>query len=163
MSQPHDPGEGKQPPTTPSTGPAEDDHADAAPDADEQEAIAELATRLFGMAREGRTEQLDAYVAAGVPVNLSNESGDTLLMLAAYHGHAETVRALLARGADPNQLNDRGQAPLAGAVFKGEHEVARVLFDGGADPDHGHPTARDSARMFGKPELLELFDRAGDV
>src|SRR5699024_9900387 len=45
------------------------------------------------------------------PQNLTNDSGDTLLMLAAYHGHADTVRALLTRGADPNRLNDRGQSP----------------------------------------------------
>ncbi|WP_020500695.1 ankyrin repeat domain-containing protein [Sciscionella marina] len=125
---------------------------------DDQDLV-ELATRLFGMARTGNTGELDAYVEAGVPVNLANESGDTLLMLAAYHGHPETVRALLDRGADPDKLNDRGQSPLAGAVFKGENDVVRVLAEGGADPDAGAPTARQSAEMFGKQELLALFDR----
>src|ERR1700679_2878939 len=63
--------------------------------------LIEFATRLFGLARAGQTEQLAAYLDAGVDANLANQKGDTLVMLAAYHGHAETVRALLERGADP--------------------------------------------------------------
>jgi ankyrin repeat protein len=78
-------------------------------------------------------------------------------MLAAYHGHADTVRALLARGAEADRANDRGQTPLAGAVFKGEEEVIRVLLEGGADPAAGTPSAVDTARMFGRTELLDLF------
>ncbi|TDD36432.1 ankyrin repeat domain-containing protein [Actinomadura sp. KC06] len=118
----------------------------------------ELATRLFEMARAGRTAELAEYVDAGVPVNLSNDKGDTLLMLAAYHGRAETVRALAARGADPERANDRGQRPLAGAVFKREADVVRALLDAGADPRAGSPSALDTARMFGAAEFLAWFD-----
>lgn len=116
--------------------------------------LLELAARVFDFARHGDTDTLAAYVDAGVPANLSNDSGDTLVMLAAYHGHAETAAALLRRGADPDRLNDRGQSPLAGAVFKGEAQVVRVLLDGGADPEAGQPTAVETARMFGAEELL---------
>ncbi|MDX3234288.1 ankyrin repeat domain-containing protein [Streptomyces sp. ME03-5709C] len=122
--------------------------------------VLRLAAKIFDLARRGGTETLAAYVDAGVPVDLSNDKGDTLLMLAAYHGHAATVAALLGRGADPDRANDRGQTPLAGAVFKGEDEVARVLLDGGADPAAGTPSAIDTARMFGKDALLELFGAA---
>src|SRR2546429_8843257 len=86
-------------------------------------ALLEFAGGLFDLARQGRTAELAAYVDEGVPVNLANDKGDSLLMLAAYHGHAELVRALLARGADANQANDGGQTPLAGAVFKGDQAV----------------------------------------
>jgi ankyrin repeat protein len=116
-----------------------------------------LATKVFDMARRGETEALTAYVDAGVPANLTNGSGDSLLMLAAYHGHAPAVEALLARGADADRANDRGQTPLAGAVFKGEDAVIRALLAGGADPAAGTPSAVDTARMFGKADLLELF------
>ncbi|WP_432157164.1 ankyrin repeat domain-containing protein [Streptomyces sp. bgisy153] len=119
--------------------------------------VVELATKIFDLARKGRTDELVAYVDAGVPANLTNDRGDSLVMLAAYHGHAGAVRALLARGADGDQVNDRGQTPLAGAVFKGEAEVIRALLEGGADPAAGTPSAVDTARMFGKAELLELF------
>ena len=120
--------------------------------------VRELATRVFGMAREGDAASLAAYVDAGVPVNLTNENGDTLVMLAAYHGHAEAVTVLLERGADADRLNDRGQAPIAGAVFKGEEAVVRALVAGGADPHAGHPTAVDTARMFAREDLLALLD-----
>ncbi|MGW1147762.1 ankyrin repeat domain-containing protein [Streptomyces sp. NPDC002454] len=126
---------------------------DSAPDAD----VVELATKLYGLARAGDADGLAAYVDAGVPVNLTNEQGHTLVMLAAYHGHAGAVRTLLARGADPNRVNDRGQTPIAGAVFKGEDEVVRVLLEGGADPTAGTPSAVDTARLFGKAHLLDLF------
>ncbi|MXM67899.1 ankyrin repeat domain-containing protein [Streptomyces sp. HUCO-GS316] len=119
--------------------------------------VVELATKIFDLARQGQTETLVAYVDAGVPANLTNDRGDSLLMLAAYHGHADAVRALLARGAEADRINDRGQTPLAGAVFKGEAEVIRVLLGAGADPAAGTPSAVDTARMFDKRDLLELF------
>ncbi|UNZ18584.1 ankyrin repeat domain-containing protein [Streptomyces sp. 891-h] len=119
--------------------------------------VLELAQKVFDLTRHGDTDTVAAYVKAGVPANLSNDKGDTLLMLAAYHGHPETVRALLAQGADPDRVNDRGQSPLAGAVFKGEDEVVRILVDAGADPQAGTPSAVETARMFEKRELLELF------
>jgi len=119
--------------------------------------VQELATKVFSLARAGDAAALAAYLDAGVPANLTNDRGDTLVMLAAYHGHAAAVRALLERGADPGRANNRGQTPLAGAVFKGEPEVVRVLLDGGADPGTGHPSAIDTARMFGNDEFLAWF------
>lgn len=104
---------------------------------------------MFDLARGGETDQLLAYVDAGVPADLTEASGNTLLMLAAYHGHAALVDGLAARGADVDRLNDRGQAPVAGAVFKGEDAVVTVLRRRGADLDHGRPTARETAAMFG--------------
>ncbi|MFD3947429.1 ankyrin repeat domain-containing protein [Streptomyces sp. NPDC058579] len=119
--------------------------------------VIELAGKVFELARTGDAEALAAYVDAGVPANLTNDRGDSLVMLAAYHGHADAVAALLARGAEPDRANDRGQTPLAGAVFKGEDAVVRALLAGGANPEAGTPSAVDTARMFGKAELLELF------
>ncbi|WP_338749115.1 ankyrin repeat domain-containing protein [Janibacter alittae] len=118
------------------------------------DAAIELAHQLFDMAREGRGEQLGAYLDAGAPIDLTDPSGNTLLMLAAYHGHAGLVSDLARRGADVDALNDRGQAPLAGAVFKGEDEVVAALLEGGADPDAGQPSARATAQMFDRPDLL---------
>jgi len=129
------------------------------------EAIA-LASKLFDQARTGSPE-LSAYVTAGIPPNLTNHAGDTLLMLAAYHGHADTVAMLLSKGADPDVLNDRGQSPAAGAVFKGHDAVVRVLYEGvglenggrskRADIWAGQPNAVDSARMFRKESYLEMW------
>ncbi|MDK9500210.1 ankyrin repeat domain-containing protein [Streptomyces sp. NPDC004126] len=128
------------------------EHQDA-PDED----VVELAGKIFDLARQGEAATLAAYLDAGVPANLTNDRGDTLVMLAAYHGHAEAVTVLLERGAEADRANDRGQTPLAGAVFKGEEAVIRALLAGGADPHAGTPSAVDTARMFNKADLLELF------
>lgn len=120
-------------------------------------AALDLATKIFDLARAGTTPDLLQYVSAGIPPNMTNHAGDTLLMLAAYHGHAETVQMLLSKGADPNVENDRGQSPIAGAVFKGHDEVVKVLFEGGADAWGGQPSAVDCARMFKREAVLRLF------
>ncbi|PBC45705.1 hypothetical protein CJ179_21280 [Rhodococcus sp. ACS1] len=120
--------------------------------------LQELAGRVFDTARSGDDVSLATYLDAGVPVNLANQNGDTLVMLAAYHGHAEAVQVLIDRGADVDRLNDKGQSPLAGALFKGEDAVVRALVAGGADATAGHPTAVDAARMFGREDLLTLLE-----
>jgi ankyrin repeat protein len=91
-------------------------------------------------------------------VNLTDAAGNTLLMLAAYHGHAETVSALVTLGADPDRTNDRGQSPLSGAIFKAEDGVVAALLAAGAGLDVGTPSARATAQMFDRGELLQ---RAG--
>ncbi|MFI8455892.1 ankyrin repeat domain-containing protein [Kitasatospora sp. NPDC085464] len=126
-------------------------------DAPDAEVIA-LAGKLFDAARAGDADTLAAYLGAGAPADLTNDRGDTLVMLAAYHGHAATVEALLRHGADPNLANDRGQTPLAGAVFKGAEDVLAALLAGGADPHAGTPSALDTARMFGKEDLVARFE-----
>ncbi|WP_159706934.1 ankyrin repeat domain-containing protein [Arthrobacter sp. 18067] len=127
------------------------------PDAGADEETLALAHALFDAAREGNTELLRGYLAAGAPATLTNAAGDSLLMLAAYHGHEEAVQLILHHGADANAVNDRGQTPLAGAVFKGYTGVARVLLDAGADPDAGTPSAREAAAMFARSEILALL------
>ena len=116
-----------------------------------------LAGRAVELARAGDAAALAGCLDGGIPVDLANESGDTLLMLAAYHGHEETVRALLSRGADPGLPNEKGQTPLAGAVFKKEAGIVRALLDAGADPHAGQPSAVDAARTFGAYKFLDWF------
>lgn len=128
---------------------------------DEQQRLAQLAKLLFEAARTGDVALLSDAMAGGAPANLMNPSGDTLVMLAAYHGHTEAVRILLAAGAHPDQMNDRGQTPLGGVAFKGNREVAEVLLQAGADPYGGSPSAMAMAIMFDHTELIELFDTNG--
>jgi ankyrin repeat protein len=115
--------------------------------------VLDLAARIFDMARSGDVATLAAYLDAGVPVNLTNTNGDTLVMLAAYYGHESTVAALIARGADVNRHNNRGQTPLAGAVFKNETTIMELLVGADADPLAGSPSALETARFFGKEQV----------
>ena len=115
--------------------------------------ILDLASRVFDWARSGNAAMLAAYLDAGVPVNLTNTNGDTLVMLAAYYGNESTVAALIARGADVNRHNNRGQTPLAGAVFKNDTTIIELLLRADADPHAGSPSALETARFFGKEQL----------
>jgi ankyrin repeat protein len=115
--------------------------------------VVDLASRLFDWARSGHAARLAAYVDAGVPVNLTNTNGDTLVMLAAYYGHESAVAALIARGADVDRPNNRGQTPLAGAVFKNDTTIIDLLLSADADPLTGSPSALETARFFGRDEL----------
>jgi ankyrin repeat protein len=119
--------------------------------------VIELAGRVFDLARGGFTEELIAYLDAGVPANLTNDKGDTLLVLAAYHGHPDTVAALLDRGADHQRVNDRGQTALAAAVFRRSADAVQRLVAAGADPDAGGQSARLTAQFFDLPEMTALL------
>jgi ankyrin repeat protein len=112
---------------------------------------------MFDLARSGQTDELTAYVDAGLPVNLTNDKGDTLLLLAAYHDHPDTVAALLALGADPARVNDRGQTALAAAVFRRSAASVTALLRAGADPQHGNPSAAATAAFFDLPEMAQLL------
>nr|CAA9340744.1 MAG: putative ankyrin-like protein [uncultured Nocardioidaceae bacterium] len=117
----------------------------------------------FELAREGHTGQLVMRLDRGVPVNLTNDKGDTLLTLAAYHDHVDTVRALLERGADHSRTNDRGQTALGAAVFRRSHDGVRALLEAGADPAEGSPSAVEVAVFFELPEMAELLEDKRDV
>ncbi|KAK8167605.1 ankyrin repeat-containing domain protein, partial [Phyllosticta citribraziliensis] len=120
-------------------------------------AALDLAAKLFDLARAGDAATLSAYLSAGVPANLTNHAGDTLVMLAAYHGRDAAVRALLQCGADANTINGRGQSPLAGAVFKGHVDVVRALVEAGADAEVGVPNAKDTAVMFRREDMFAVL------
>jgi uncharacterized protein len=121
--------------------------------------IWDLAARLFDGARSGDAAMLAAYVDAGIPVNLTNTNGDTLVMLAAYYQHEGAVAALIARGADVDRHNKRGQTPLAGAVFKNDTTIIELLLRADADPHAGSPSALETARFFKREELERQLEQ----
>ncbi|GLB36258.1 putative ankyrin repeats (3 copies) [Lyophyllum shimeji] len=124
----------------------------------------DFAHRMFEAARSGHCVLLLAAIDAGLPVDLTNDKGNTLLMLAAYAGHSDLTKELLKRGADPNRLNDLGQSIIAGAVFKAHDLVVRALAEKGADPRLGKPNAIQAAHMFGRKELMEVLGtKEGDI
>jgi uncharacterized protein len=120
----------------------------------------EFAGRVFQAARSGDAGQLAQWLQQGLPANLRNENGDSLVMLASYHGHADAARLLLEHGADPDICNKRGQVPLAGAVFKGDVDMVRLLLDHGVRVDGAGPDGRTAlmmAAMFDRTEMVELL------
>ncbi|ASE10251.1 MULTISPECIES: ankyrin repeat domain-containing protein [Kocuria] len=137
-----------------------DQHSDAQ---SPQFTEAELAyvSSLFDAARNGDTQLLSSAIEAGVPVNLTNSKGDTLLNLAAYLEREETVAMLLAHGADTERVSDMGFTALVCAVFRGNEPIARALLEAGAGQATGHQHAQDVARVFGQEHLLPLLESYG--
>ena len=119
-----------------------------------------FAEQVFDNARTGDAERLGDLLGRGLPANIRNHNGDSLLMLTSYHGHLDASRVLLENGADPQLRNDKGQSPLAGAAFKGNLEMTRLLLDHGADVESASPdgkTALMMAAMFNRSEIVELL------
>jgi hypothetical protein len=120
--------------------------------------------QIFEWVRIGAVTPIASLLQQGLPANLLNEKGDSLLMLAAYHGHPELVKLLLQAGADPELRNDRGQTPLAGAVFKGDVATVQVLLEHGAAVDGRMADGKTPlmmAAMFNRIEMLELLAGRG--
>ncbi|WP_374928298.1 ankyrin repeat domain-containing protein [Kytococcus sedentarius] len=111
----------------------------------------------FTCARAGDVDGLVELLDLGVPVNLTNSRGDTLLMLAVYHGHAAATGLLLERGADTGRINDAGQTPVAAAVFRQREDLVRMLVAAGADPSLGPKNAHVIAEYFGLEAMGRLL------
>ena len=128
------------------------------------EAALNMARNMFQYARTGDADHLAAFLSRGLPPNLRNEKGDSLLMLASYHCHLDATRVLLEHGADPHLINDAGQMPLHGAAFKGDLPMTTLLLDNGALPDFTGPSGRTAlmfAAMFNRVAIAELLMARG--
>lgn len=111
----------------------------------------------FDLARQGEADKLLALIAEGLPADLTDHKGDTLLILASYNGHNDLARALVERGATIDRLNDKGQSALTCAVFRQNTELTRFLLDAGADPKLGAQNAVAVTEMFDLPAMRELI------
>ena len=125
----------------------------------------EFLNSVFDMARDGRTDEVTSVIDQGIPVDLTDHKGDTLLILATYNGHPDLVLELLKRGADVHRVNARGQSALTCAVFVQDERSARALMVAGADPDAGPQSARAVIDMFNLDAMRPLLDTppAGDT
>ncbi len=112
---------------------------------------------VFDLARDGAATRVGALLDRGLPVNLTDSKGDTMLILAAYHEHTDLVRVLLEHGADTARLNARGQSALVAAVFRSAAPIVTDLLRVGADPELGSPNARSVAEYFGLTEMAALL------
>ena len=113
--------------------------------------------KVFDMVRNGNTAELADAVDHGLPVNLTNEKGDTLLILSAYAPHFDVVKLLVERGADLERVNDRGQTALAAAVFRRATDVVTLLLEAGADTKNGSQSAEMVANFFELEDMAELL------
>jgi len=117
----------------------------------------DLLRQSFEWARTGDVARMAQLLTKGVPSNLTNDRGDTLLILAAYHRQEEMVRLLLEHRADVERFNDNGQTALGAAIFRQSPAIVALLLEACADPDAGPKSARQVAEFFDLPEMTALL------
>ncbi|MFV2072552.1 MAG: ankyrin repeat domain-containing protein [Thermoanaerobaculales bacterium] len=114
----------------------------ATAEASQDDVLAQL--RKFGVRRfdassfvwaasQGKTEALELFIAAGMPVD-TDSYGRTALIAAATMNHVEAGKLLIAAGADVNRSNSTGSTPLHLLVMRCDTtEFLRTLIDAGAN------------------------------
>jgi ankyrin repeat protein len=117
-----------------------------------------LVDGVFALAREGRTGPLGEMIDAGIPVDILNARGDSLLIVAAYAQQRDTVRELLRRGADTALQNASGQTAVVCAVFRNDEAILRDLLQAGADPELGAHSAGRVAEQFGLARMSAVLE-----
>ncbi len=119
---------------------------------------AEWRSLALDYARHGETAALARMIDRGLSMNLADDRGNTLLMLACYQQNGDTARMLLCYGAAVDRRNRRGQTPLGAAACKGHADMVTLLLAQGAevDADNGLGlTPLMLAALFGHSRVVE--------
>jgi len=67
---------------------------------------------IFSYARHNRVEDMEAVLDRGVPVNVRDQYGNTLLIVSCQNGHKRAAKMALRKGADINARNYKGNSAL---------------------------------------------------
>lgn len=67
---------------------------------------------IFSCARHDRREEIERYLNRGIPVDIRDEYGNTMLVTACQNNNKRMAKLLLRRGANINARNYRGNTPL---------------------------------------------------
>ena len=90
---------------------------------------------VLSAARHGRVQEVGAYLDQGVPVNIRDKFGNTILAIACQNGLKKMAKLALRRGADINSRNYKGNTPLHFCFTYGYGDtLGQYLISKGADP-----------------------------
>ncbi|CAN0024153.1 unnamed protein product, partial [Discosporangium mesarthrocarpum] len=67
---------------------------------------------IFSYARHNRVADVERMLDNGVPANVRDLHGNTILIIACQNGHKRVLKAALRRGADINASNHHGNTAL---------------------------------------------------
>lgn len=121
------------------------------------EARLEFIDGVFDLVRNGRAEPLQEMLDSGVPVDVRNAKGDSLLIIAAYSQQNSIVTDLIDRGADKDVVNAMGQTAISCAVFRNDAAILHALLLSGANPDAGARTGLEIAEQFGLAQMAQIL------
>ena len=88
---------------------------------------AALPGTVWEAARTGQTQQVEALVQQGTPVDARDPEGKTALMLAAMNGHTATAQRLLALRANPALVDRDGLTAAQLAAQRGHARLVELL------------------------------------
>ncbi|KAJ1403182.1 ankyrin repeat-containing domain protein [Ochromonadaceae sp. CCMP2298] len=91
---------------------------------------------VFSYARHGRVEEIEKLFAKGLPVDVRDAFGNTVLTIACQNGNKRVAKGVLRRGANINARNHRGNTPLHYTYHYGYGDsLGEYLVSKGADAD----------------------------
>ncbi|RDA88495.1 hypothetical protein CP532_6677 [Ophiocordyceps camponoti-leonardi (nom. inval.)] len=108
---------------------------------------------------------VEMLVEAGVDINWTDKTGESVLHIAARHGHVGCARIIL-KGSDSQKANleltenSYSWTPLHVAAVDGSVAVAQLLIEAGADvskPDASGWTAKEHAALRGHMDIARLL------
>lgn len=67
---------------------------------------------IFSLARHGRASRVQQLLSMGVPADIRDEHGNTVLHIACQNGLRKVAKAALRMGCDINAVNTKGNTPL---------------------------------------------------
>jgi uncharacterized protein len=99
-----------------------------------------MSNAIIDRIKDGRTDLVFDYLAAGHPATSKDEHGTPLIHWCAYYGDVSAIRYLLANGESLRTFGDN--LDLNGAAFHGHWRLCQFLVEQGADvnlplPDTG--------------------------
>lgn len=98
-----------------------------------EKTVTEDGSALRRAAIAGDVETLHALLNQGVPIDITDPNGWTVLILAVKRGKAEVVHYLVKRGAEVNRRTKSGTTALYHAAQRGHAGIVRFLLHSGAN------------------------------
>ena len=122
---------------------------------------------IFDSIQSGNIPGVKEFLDAGVPVNLTDEEGWSLLHHAAAYGQVEVIRLLQENGCYIDIVDVNGRTALHYAAANGFVESVRTLIEMGSDVnalDNEHTTPLQWAVMSEQYAVMEaLIEHGGSV
>lgn len=124
----------------------------------------QLLSDYFIAVANDRAGDVRDYLKRGVDPNVSDENGDTGLIVASRAGNAATVDVLLAAKADPERRNRFGDSAMMLAALNGHFGIAKALRVKGAGVDGSGWTPLIYAATGGHDDIVRwLLGEGADV
>lgn len=113
---------------------------------------------LLHAAEVGNYAVIDNLARSGANLEVTNDLGETPLIIASNKGHIEVVRYLLKRNAAANAMSKQGQTALHAASAQGHMDILELLIDGAANINASSQTAGTPLNSAAEKEQLIIAD-----